>query len=319
MRLRWLTTLLVPLIALSMTARPLLAQLEGQSFEVTSTPDSVTVGDTVVLHLRLHMHERDMLFDTIPQPVGARDPAIQFLSIERMTRDTTRAWNGIVKVAYFRPGMQALPQFGVAFARVVAGIERAVLMSERGTITIRTTLPPGDQPLKDIRPLAHTPSPLWPWLVVPLLLFLGAATFRRVRRRRQAVVPRIERAPVPVADPLADALARLAAIEAAGWAAQGEAGRHYEAVANVVRDYLGQIERTPARELTSSELLRELRIRETPNGALARCRTVLIEADAVKFAAVVPDGDAASGFLAGARSLVAEWPSRHQEESNAAG
>jgi hypothetical protein len=316
---RRLLALLLGLLGWLGSAQPLQAQLEGQSFEVTSSPDSITVGDTVTLHLRLRMHERDLLFDTLPQLVGARDRAIQVFSIGRLERDKDRAWNGIAKVAYYRPGRQALPQFGVAFARVVAGIERAVLASENGTIDIAATLPPGDQPLKDIKPIAHTPSPLWPWLVIPLAAAVALIAVRRYRRRVVRTRPAPPEAAVPTRNPAAEALDRLREIEASEWLAQGDTARHYEAVANVVRDYLAEIERTPARELTSSELLRELRIRQAPGDALARCRMVLIEADGVKFAAMSPDAPASSGYLNAARTLITEWPATGDRRSRAAG
>jgi len=311
--------LLLVLIGWLGGARPLMAQLEGQSFEVTSSPDSVTIGDTVTLHLRLRMHERDMLFDTVPQLVGQRDRAIQVFSISRLERDKDRAWNGVAKVAYYRPGRQALPQFGVAFARVVAGIERAVLASENGTIDIVPTLPPGDQALKDIRPIEHTPSPLWPWLVLPLGAAFLLIGLRRYRRRARPVRAVVAAAPLPVRDAAAEALDRLREIEAAAWLAQGNPARHYEAVANVVRDYLAEIERTPARELTSRELVRELRARQAPGDAVARCRTVLVEADGVKFAAMTPGAPESADYLAAARTLITEWPTARDRRANAAG
>ncbi|MEP6475595.1 MAG: hypothetical protein ABJC74_17870 [Gemmatimonadota bacterium] len=308
-------SLLLTLAAL----RPAAAQMSDQSFEVTSQPDSVTVGDTVTLHLRLRLADRDLLFDTLPVPVGPRDRGVQILSISRLTRGTDRVWTGEAKVAYYRPGTQALPNFGVAFARVVAGVERAVFSSENGTIDIIPTLPAGDQPLKDIKPIEHSPAPIWPWLILPLVLLAAGLAARRIRRPR--ITPKIEvpAEPLAVHDPVESALGRLSAIEAEHWLEQGQLARHYEAVANVVRDYLAEAEHTPARELTSSELIRELRRRAAPSEALARCRRVLGEADAVKFAAVVPGGTESIEHLSAARILISEWPAGRNGGIHAAG
>ncbi len=313
------TWLALSLLLTLATVRPAAAQMSDQSFEVTSQPESVTVGDTVTLHLRLRLSERDLLFDTLPVPVGPRDRGVQILSISRLTRGKDRAWSGEAKVAYFRPGKQALPNFGVAFARVVAGVERAVFSSENGTIEIIPTLPAGDQPLKDIKPIEHSPAPVWPWLITPLVVLAAALAARRIRRPRLTPEIEVPAEPHPVHDPVGSALDRLRAIEAEHWLEQGQLARHYEAVANVVRDYLAEAERTPARELTSTELMRQLRQRSAPSEALARCRRVLGEADAVKFAAVLPGATESIEYLIAARNLISEWPAGRNGDTHAAG
>ena len=44
------------------------AQVSNQSFQVTPEVDRATVGDLVTLRFRVRLDERDLLFDTIPQP-----------------------------------------------------------------------------------------------------------------------------------------------------------------------------------------------------------------------------------------------------------
>lgn len=298
-------------------ARPVAAQMSDQSFEITTTPDSATVGDTVTLHFRLRVSERDLLFDTIPVPVGPRLRGVQILSIGRLTRDANRVFVGEAKVAFYRPGKQEVPPFGVAFARVVAAVERAVLSTQPAWVEIVPTLPPGDQPLKDIRPLERSPAPRWPWIAVPLALGLGALMRRRFRRRRPVGMTA---APVPVTpgrDALREALDRLSLIEREGWAARGELPRHYEAVANVVRDYLVHTEATPARELTTTELMAALARRRQSPASIEQCRRVLADADQVKFAAIRPGAGAAESFLGAARDLIAAWPAHQNGNGHA--
>jgi hypothetical protein len=307
------------LLCSALLTRPAAAQMSDQSFEITTSPDSATVGDTVTLHFRLRVSERDLLFDTIPVPVGARLRGVQILSIGRLTRDTNRVFIGDAKVAFYRPGKQEVPSFGVAFARVVAAVERAVLSTQPAWVEIVPTLPPGDQPLKDIRPLERSPSPRWPWVVFPLGVMFAMWALRIYRRRRPAAM--IAR-PVQVAprhDALQEALDRLTVIEREGWAARGDLPRHYEAVANVVRDYLVVAEATPARELTSSELIAALTRRRQSSSDLEPCRRVLADADQVKFAAARPDLAAAEGYLGAARDLIAAWPAHQNGNGHAAG
>ncbi|HKV73223.1 MAG TPA: hypothetical protein VJN95_01790 [Gemmatimonadales bacterium] len=310
--------LVLCVFALAIFAPGLAAQLPDQSFEMTTTPDSATVGDTVTIHFRLRMGERDLLFDTIPVPVGQRHDGVEIFSIGRLTRDSNRVFQGEAKVAFYRPGKQEVPPFGVAFARVVAAIERAVLRTAPASLEIVSTLPAGDQPLKDIRPLVQTPAPRWPWIAIPVIAALTFWLTRKIRARRPRIV---ESATAPSAagpSPLDQALQQLERIEREGWAARGELPRHYEAVANVVRDYLVVAEATPARELTTRELIGALAHRGDRTD-LTACRQFLEDADQVKFAAASRPTDAAGQFLGSARQLLGGWHSRHNGNGHAAG
>ncbi|HTO73727.1 MAG TPA: hypothetical protein VMJ30_07905 [Gemmatimonadales bacterium] len=311
-------SLLAAVLATALSAPPLVAQMSDQSFEMTTTPDSATVGDTVTIHFRLRLSERDLLFDTIPVPLGQRHDGVQIFSIGRLTRDSNRVFHGEAKVAFYRPGKQEVPGFGVGFARVVAAVEHAVLGTQPASIEIIPTLPAGDQPLKDIRPLVRTPPPRWPWIVIPLIAAALYWSARRFRRR-----PRFVGQPAPaaiVAGPTAleEALVRLDQIEREGWAARGELPRHYEAVANVVRDYIVIAEAAPARELTTRELMAALS-RRARNPSLGDCRRFLEDADEVKFAAAARASDAAGRYLDTARDLLSAWPSHHNGNGHAAG
>jgi hypothetical protein len=284
---------------------------------MTTTPDSATVGDTVTIHFRLRLGERDLLFDTIPVPLGQRHDGVQILSIGRLTRDTSRVFHGEAKVAFYRPGKQEVPGFGVGFARVVAAIEHAVLGTQPAVIEIIPTLPAGDQPLKDIRPLARTPAPRWPWIVVPLVLAVAYWSMRKRRARQPAAAVAAGARVAPGPTPLETALRQLERIEREGWAAQGELTRHYEAVANVVRDYLVVAEATPARELTTRELIGTL-ARRGERDDLASCRQFLEDADQVKFAAAARPTEAAGQYLGSARELLTGWPTHHNGNGHAA-
>src|SRR6185312_7998178 len=121
-------------------------------------------------------------------------------------------------------------------------------------------LPAGNPSLRDIKELERTPGPP----LIPLALAAvaaGALGWYLVRRSRRRVVqaPPVvveERVPEPVPPTAYEAaLARLDQIEAEAWAARGEVARHYQAVADALRDYLEAGEELPARERTTAELL----------------------------------------------------------------
>jgi hypothetical protein len=109
-------------------------------------------------------------------------------------------------------------------------------------------------------------------------------------------------------------VARLAAVERERWS-ERDVARHYEAVTDVLRDYL-ESRGVPARERTTSELRWML-----PPGLLSdrtrrRFEDVFGDADLVKFARWRPDPGTAGAFLADARELLADWsPARPAEQA----
>jgi hypothetical protein len=288
------------------------AQVSGQSFEVMVPSKPATVGDSVTVEFRVRLDDRDLLFDTIPAPVGDMPEGVRVLSVDKLQRTPDRIFHGHARLAFYRPGRQPVPVFGLPFMRAVKGVQRATLPSDSALVEIRPVLPAGNPPLKDIREIEHTARPpLLPWLFAAVLA-LGALLlgWRRRRRRPQttaAIEELISVAPVEQPSPYEVALAEFSRIEQAGWARNGMVGRHYESVVDVLRDYLEAAESVPARERTTAELLWALPPYLTESGRRDRLRELLDEADLVKFARLEPSETRARGFLERSRTLVADW------------
>ena len=300
-------------LAGGLTAAPMAAQLPGQSFEVTPLSDSATIGDTVTLKLRVRLTERDRLVDSLPTLIGPPLQGARLLSVELLTREPDRTYTGVARVAYYRPGRQPLPRFGVAFARIIQSINRAVLPSDDGWIEIVPTLPPGEQSLRDIRPLEHQRWPLWPWLTAPVLglgILWTIARWRRHPAQQRAAVP-LPNSGTERRDPLQVAVERLRDIESEEWPARGAIDHHYQAVADVIRDYLAESRQISAREMTTSELRQVLSLALPAGTAQDHCGQFLEQADLVKFAGTRPGIAAAGEYLESARTLLAAWGASH--------
>jgi hypothetical protein len=285
------------------------AQVYGQSFQVLPDTRSATVGDTVTLQFRVRLDERDLLFDTVPQPLGTLPPGVRVLSVEKLTRTPDRIFHGRARLGFFRPGRQPVPVFMLPFMRAVKGVQRGTLASDSAFVEIGSLLPAGNPPLKDIRelePETGTSLGVVATLVVALLLLGGYA----VRRRRPRPIPP---APVPPPSPPApptpyqDALSRLARIEEQRWPERGEMAAHYEQVIDVLRGYLETAEDVPARERTTEEVLWALPPHLSDDGLRERFHEILDQADLVKFARLVPGTPAARIFLDQSRRLLQDW------------
>ncbi|HEX7337939.1 MAG TPA: hypothetical protein VF252_12100 [Gemmatimonadales bacterium] len=293
------------------SAQELPAKRYGQSFEVVADSANATVGDTVTLRFRVRLHERDMLLDTVPRPVERLPAGVRILAVEKLTRAADRVYQGSARVAFYRPGRRAVPVFGLPYMRIVEGIPRATLPSDSAFVVIRAVLPAGDPPLKDIK--EAEPSSGSRLVPVLALLVLAAAGLlyrgaRKVRRRTPSPPPEpaVPASP-PHRTPYERAIERLRRVEREGWPARGDVARHYEALVDVVRQYLEEAEGVAACERTSSELLWALPPHLTAGGLRNRCHAILSQADLVKFAEVRPSEASAAAFLGDARLLLESW------------
>ena len=121
-----------------------------------------------------------------------------------------------------------------------------------------------------------------------------------------AAEPETVPAPSPP-EPYEIAVARLSEIEHEAWPERGDVARHYEAVADALRDYLEAAEEVPARERTTSELLWSLPPHLLEGALRQRYVAVFDEADLVKFARRRPGSAAATRFLREAHGLLDRW------------
>ena len=308
-----LAVILSPFAALRAgSAMNLSAQVSDQSFQVIPEATRPAVGDSVTIRFRVRLDERDLLFDTIPQPVGALPAGVRVLSVEKMTRAPDRIFHGHARVAFYRPGRQPIPLFGLPFMRAVKGVQRATLLSDSAFVDITPVLPAGNPPLKDIKPLEQRAGPPLTAFALAGILAAGSGLYLLLsRRRRPARYPsccEVELPAQPVEQsPYQVALERLTEVERDRWPARGKVATHYEAIVDVLRQYLEDAEQIGARERTTSELLWALPPHLSAAGLRDRCDEVLSEADLVKFARLQPGEASASQFLGRARALVKAW------------
>jgi hypothetical protein len=301
-------TLWVALLAAAPHA--LAAQLHGQHWEVTPVTTRPTVGDTITLAFRVRLDERDLLFDTVPKPSLTPPDWIRVFSIEKLQRQPDRIFTGRARIAFYRPGRQAVPVFELPFMRSVKGLERGTLTSDSASVEVVPVLTVGSS--ATLRDIKEPPPPRGnaPFELLLGLAGLGVAGWLAWRARPHlptetaAVAAAV--VPPPPPDPYDRTLARLAAIEAERWATR-DVARHYAEITDALRDYLAAAEGIPARERTSGELLGSLPLHLSASVLRRSCAGVLGAADLVKFARRRPDADTAAEFLGDARALLAGW------------
>jgi hypothetical protein len=296
-------------VAAIVSRLPAQEPLHGQHWDVAVETARPTVGDTVTISFRVRLDERDLLYDTVPAPALTPPSWVRIISVDKLQRQPDRIFVGRARLAFYRPGHQNVPVFQLPFMRSVKGLTRGTFLSDVATIDVVPTLVGGSSAtLRDIKEPSpgggRVPTAVAIGLVA--LLALGGLAWL-TRRRVPSAAPTADEPVLPrPPDPYGIALARLDAIGSHPWTPR-EVTRYYADVADVLRDYLAAAEGVPARERTSTELLGVLPPHLRAEALHRVSAGVFSEADLVKFARRRPGRDAASAFLAEARSLLAAW------------
>jgi hypothetical protein len=284
----------------------------GQAWEVHVDSGRISVGDTVGLTFRVRLDERDLLFDTLPRPVDSAFDGVRIVSVERLHRLANRDFVGRAVLAFYRTGPQPVPVFALPFMRAVKGISNGVIRSDTLSVEVVPVLAAGNPTLRDIRELERSSIPgLIAGVIIVLALAVVALLLRR-RRKPQPPAPAVAEEPetvpgLPPPEPYEIAVARLGEIEREAWPERGDVARHFEAVADALRDYLEAAQDVPARERTTTELLWSLPPHLLEGTLRQRYGAVFDEADLVKFARRRPGSAAATRFLREAHGLLDRW------------
>lgn len=272
------------------------ATAAAQRLELTPLLEQVTVGDVVTFRAKAFMGPQQFFFDKVPKPAAPLPPGMRYLGADSLIRQPDGTWIGAVRFAFYRPGRSALPPVVVRFGWSAAQSPRP-LAAEPSEIEVLATLTPGNQSLRDVKD-ELTPGLRDPLTVMALVLLAAAFLWRRRRRSR---LPSARAAP----------------------------GARTATDPNPIDDVLRQLDELATRSLPDraaivlvyaevSHLLLALMDRlGHGDGMPPALDMLLLDADAVKFAAVRPDAPTARAFVASARELVAAWPASAPAEEDA--
>ena len=293
----------------------LFSALQAQELIVTAEPARVAVGEQVAVHIEARLGSSARLLELAPRPADSLPSGVRIVSVDSLTAAAGGAFVARMRVAFFRPGVASVPALALAY-RSSADAPPDTMRSRPVSIDVVGSLPPGNQPMRDIKalealaPRARTAR----WLVMLaalallVLLFLAGRRIAGWRARRRATrAPTTSRARPVTVSPFDRARAQLDEIEAARWPALGQVALHYERVADVLRRFLEEGLGVRASDRTTEELVWSLAPELSDDGRCEECLALLEEADLVKFARLRPDEAAAARFLARAHALLDSW------------
>ena len=182
------------------------------------------------------------------------------------------------------PALQ-VPAVPIKVASVLQGVEQPTPREVAAPVAIR---------VRDLRPLV---------LLGLVVLWLALAFALRFRRAPGPAHPKLHALP-PARLAHEIALEKLRALVEEDLLRKGRFHEYFVRVSETLREYLGNRYGFFALDLTSHELLEELRDRPTPGLEHAVLRDLLENADLVKFARRHPDDDLCSRALNTAFALV---------------
>jgi hypothetical protein len=237
-----------------------------------------------------------------------------------VTRDGRQVQKKIFELRAEEPGSYILPELKLTY-KDAKGAEQTA-GAPQIFVEIKSSLKPGaeEEDILDIKSVEKPPldykrlALLIGGIVAGLALIGGVILY--VRRRRRALEP-----PPPPRPAWELAREELAALEAQGLIAVGDARGYCYALSEILRRYLERRYGFPALEETTEEILASFRRSAVPQGRPQDlARRVLTGTDWVKYAKQVPSQAEAEEMLQAARTFIdATEPPPPLPEAEAAG
>jgi hypothetical protein len=269
------------------------------SVSAQASKTEIQVGETLDLEITVrHPVGQEFLIAT----GGNLEP---FELVERVDAEPTSPVEDHVTLrlaAYRLPGDLTVPAIKVEY-RNESG-ELASLETETIPVTLVTSLTPDVTDIHDIKPpIADIPIPWeWGWLwwlsgvlaaaAIAYLLYKVYRRFTRKRSESMAAPP-----PRPLLPPEVEAEAALRRLAEAGWLKKGEVRRFYIELAEIMKRYAGRRYGVPFLERTTPEIQKDLRRAGIPREAQNQLDRILVTADVVKFARVIPPEEASNRMI----------------------
>jgi len=257
------------------------------TLRIEAGPDSVSVGDRVPVRFEI-LHPDTIEFAPIEGRVELGE--VYLLGEGRKSGgplgDSAASETLFAVVVPFRTGRVTLPPVKLAY-ETLGGLE-GELASDSGFINVRSVLPENAADIKPLKANIPAPSELASYIILGVLACVLAASLilitRFIMRRKKPQQRPVETPPRPAHE---IALEELQGIEEMRLLSQGRFKEYYSLISETVRRYAGNRYGFDTMDLTTLELVNELRRRriEAPVG---RLKDFLCRSDLVKFAKLVP-------------------------------
>lgn len=297
---------LVSLTGLLLLALP----ASGQTVRALVNTDSLSVGSRhrVVMSI-VHDGSRqavfpDQLEQASPPPSGSIGLAGDLELLRRISAGSRQLDDGarLDSVLYEMTTFALDTAFVDSRVGLATELDTALFASVQGFLPVRSVVPDDAEDIRDLAPLAEFPRALWPWILA--LIVIAAVFWWFFFRKREQVIRIPEPEPEPAEPPFQEAMRRLGHLSREEIQAMAPKPYFVE-LSDIVRTYLARRTAVPARELTTNELVGQLRKRPLIRAErVDEVRRLLTVADLVKFADQRPPVERVRGLLEEARASI---------------
>jgi hypothetical protein len=263
----------------------------AQQIFTFSDKDSVEVGEIIEITFVIQGNHTSL---TLPEDDIFPD-AFELISRQRYQASANRD-SLVYRLQFFGTDDIVLPS--VPFRLQMANGD-TTLSSSRIPVYFKSLLSEEDEAFRPFKPVYDFARDVWPYLLaLIILIFLGYYFYRLFQRRDHKTEPGTVPAPVPFDNPieqLRNTLRNLPPPEKIHQFEEYES--FYIELGDAIRLYIKRVYLFPALEMTTREICHTLESELAPASTVKLTRTVLNEADMVKFANFRPDTELASNVL----------------------
>lgn len=279
---------IVAFIFLCLTALP----LHAQQIHTYVDKDSLRVGDEFSLSVVL---DGTYTLESYPGE-GSFSDSLEFIDRQRFQIAATRD-SIVYSLQFFSVDDMTI---GPLDFQLRTGDRDTTLKSNPLPLYFKSTLAGDDEQLRPLKPIFDFARSYWLYFLILLLLaVIGYFIFRHLKDRAQqdTFIPKPYNRE-PFVDPLDELEQSIQDIASDKPPVDHEEFEQlYIRLADAIRLYLKRVYEFPALEMTSGEIIRKLQQIRASSDLIKNARTVLQEADMVKFANFNPASDQVSNAI----------------------
>jgi hypothetical protein len=269
----------------------------AQQIFTFSDRDSVRVGDIIELTFVIQGNYMDL-----SQPDESVFPdEVELLSRQRYQTASNRD-SLVYRLQFFGTDDLLLPALPFEIQRTDGD---TTLNTTRIPIYFKTMLSEEDDSFRPFKPVFDFARTWWPYLLLTLLLIaIGYYLYTWFQKREPEPERPVIPDPTPFLNPLEQlkkAISNLNPPQALSEYEEYE--EFYIKLGDAIRRYIKRVYEFPALEMTTGEICRTLQSEHADSNTIRITRTVLNEADIVKFAHFKPDTESAQNVLQRAKEF----------------
>ncbi len=262
-------------------------QAQGQELHTYVDRDSVRVGDVISYTLVVNTGD-NFQSAVFPGEDKFEDEDLIFVNRQRHRLSANRD-SVVYHLQFFGTEDYIIARMPVELANDADG--DSTIYSTPVPLFFKTVIAEGDEEFRPLKPIFAFAADLWPWLLAIILLGLaGWLLYRYLQKREPKPEPKEAPEPIPFENPLLRLRDQLHTLSGENSPLnRRDFKEFYVLLGDAIREYFEHVYDINALEMTSGEIMKELREYPAEKEIISITRKVLNEADMVKFAKFEPD------------------------------